>query len=412
MNKKVETNSLDYILDQVQNIETRSGIAELGTIMMNALMSKEREIFLREETENKANGFYQRKLASALGSMGLSVPRDRNSSFRPSIIPDPYKRMDPSFEDLLVNLILQSYSPNKIKGLLRRMNLPYSIDEVNEIKEDLFLKAQELKAKQLPENSLSIFIDAYKTDLKDIDTGRVKKAVIYTIIGIDLSGHKDVYGYYIFFGSETKEDWLSIFNDLISRGLKRIALIVSDAFPGLDKAVGALFPKSHHQLCFIHLQRNVRRNMAKPDAKIFNGQLSIIRKLDDFEQALSKFEKLCEKFSSKYKSFIPYLLSKKDLYFNFIHFPEPIRKHIYTTNIVENFNSRLEVSRVNSGGYFQSTKTADVAIYIIINNLNQNKWKNPIPAFREAQYEINQMFNLKFEGVLNDNNSKTKTQLS
>ena len=41
-------------------------------------------------------------------------------------------------------------------------------------------------------------------------------------------------------------------------------------------------------------------------------------------------------------------------------------------------------------------KILDIAIYVIGNNLHQNRWKNPIPAFKECEYEINQLFNLTF----------------
>ena len=203
-------------------------------------------------------------------------------------------------------------------------------------------------------------------------------------------------GFYTFFGSESKEDWLVIFNNLISRGLKRLALVISDDFSGLKEAISALFPRAKHQLCYIHMQRNIRRNMGKNDAKIFNEELSLIRKDKDKKSALKRFENLCNEYRDKYQFYIEKLLAKKELYFNFIDFPEPIRKHIYTTNIVENFNSRIEVKRINSGGHFQSMKIVDIAIYVIGNNLHQNRWKNPIPAFKECEYEINQLFNLTF----------------
>ena len=46
------------------------------------------------------------------------------------------------------------------------------------------------------------------------------------------------------------------------------------------------------------------------------------------------------------------LLNKKDNYFNYKKYPEEVRKYIYTTNVVENINSRIELIRANTGGYF------------------------------------------------------------
>ncbi|MGC8770420.1 MAG: transposase, partial [Brevinematia bacterium] len=101
-------------------------------------------------------------------------------------------------------------------------------------------------------------------------------------------------------------------------------------------------------------------------------------------------------YKNKYPTFIKYLLAKKYLYFSFIKYPEPLRKHIYTTNIVENLHSRIELIRINSGGHFQSTKTAEISIFLTVQNLKKGKWFKPLPAFREALYEINQLFATRF----------------
>ncbi|HCE80021.1 MAG TPA: IS256 family transposase, partial [Thermodesulfobacterium commune] len=82
-----------------------------------------------------------------------------------------------------------------------------SPEQIEEIKEELYNQAKELKTKELPENLFAMFIDAYHTQIKDTEANRIRKAVIYNI--------------YIYFGSETKEDWLQILNDLIKRGVKR-----------------------------------------------------------------------------------------------------------------------------------------------------------------------------------------------
>lgn len=382
--------------DYLSEIDNINGLKEVVSHLLEILMQKEREFHLSYDEDNKGNGYYDRNLACLFGNLNLQIPRDRKGNFRPSILPEPYAKADSSFNELVLNLILNSYSPNKIKSLLKSLNLPYSPEQIEELKEDLYKNAREISTKQLPDNVFALFIDAYHTSVKDDDTNQVKKAVIYSIMGIDMSGRKDLYGYYILEGNENREDWLVILNNLIQRGLKRVLLIASDDFSGLDKAIETLFPNSDHQLCFVHLQRNVKRNMSKTDASQFNKKLSSIRLLNDFDKALAQFEQLCEEYKNKYPTFINYILSKKDHYFNFIKYPEEIRKHIYTTNSVENLNSRLEHLRINSGGYFQSTKTAEVSIYVIINKLIKGKWRKPLPAFIACQYEINQMFNLRF----------------
>ena len=99
--------------------------------------------------------------------------------------------------------------------------------------------------------------------------------------------------------AESKEDWLQILNDLIKRGLKRVMVIVSDDFPGLTQAIKALFPDTDHQLCFVHMQRNVKKNMSKQDAKQFYEELTLIKRLDDYDRAVLKFEELCKTYENK-----------------------------------------------------------------------------------------------------------------
>ncbi|WP_423837406.1 transposase, partial [Thermodesulfovibrio thiophilus] len=187
-------------------MDSREGIKTIAAMLLNELMKKEREIYLRESIENKANGYYERQLACFLGNLGLSIPGDRKSEFRPAILPAEWQKADESFQDFILNLVLQSYSPNRIKALLQSMNLPYSAEQIEEIKEDLYNKAKELRTRELPENLFAMFIDAYHNQIKDAETNRIKKAVIYNIVGIDMDGRKSLLSYYIYFGSESKED--------------------------------------------------------------------------------------------------------------------------------------------------------------------------------------------------------------
>jgi len=123
--KSDKERTLDQIMGEIESIETKEGIASVSSQLLNALMEKEREIHLREAITNKGNGFYQRRLSCALGNLGLTIPRDRENSFRPSILPEHWQRSDESYQDLLLSLIMNSYSPNEIKSVLNEMNLPY-----------------------------------------------------------------------------------------------------------------------------------------------------------------------------------------------------------------------------------------------------------------------------------------------
>jgi len=391
-----QQDALQSILNQINSQDSIHGLKEINEIFLNALMKKERDVFLRYTDSNKANGYYDRTLASGLGKIDLVIPRDRLGQFRPFLLPDQWQRGEQTYDDLLKSLVFHAYSPNKIRSILHSLGLPYSIDDIEELKNELYQRSLEFKSRQLDENVFCLYIDAYHTQLKDPETSKIDKAVIHTVIGIDLRGKKEIYGYYEFMGSENRTHWLRALNDLIKRGLKRILVIVSDDFPGLTDAVQTLFPKTDHQLCFIHLQRNVRRNLGKQDAKVFNDALSSLKMNKNYDAAKSAFNSLCTQYQDKYPSFIEYIQKRSDHYFAFLQYSRSLQKHIYTTNIVENVNSRLEVLRVNLGGYFQSSKTLNVAVQVLVEKLQADRWRKALPAFLENEYEVLQLFKSRF----------------
>ena len=108
-----------------------------------------------------------------------------------------------------------------------------------------------------------------------------------------------------------------------------MALIVSDDFPGMAEAIGTLFPLTEHQLCFLHLQRNVRRNMGKEDTSLFNRELENIRLSRNYEEGKERLDRLCRQNQPKYPSFIKNLQSRAEHYVCFLKYPEEIRRYLY-----------------------------------------------------------------------------------
>lgn len=362
--------------------------------LLEEIMRGERKIFLENSVDNKGNGYYPRSLSAGSFKLNLNVPRDRRGDFRPHILPEPYKRVDESYVDLLMSLVVNGYSESQLLMSLKELGLPYSVEEMNRIRDQLMERLNDFKRRELPEDAFAVFIDGYHTEIKD--ELKVRKACVYTVLGIDLEGKKDVYGYYTFFGNENRADWLKVLSDLIERGLKRIVVIVSDDFAGLSEAVKALYPLTEHQLCYIHLQRNVRRNMGKEDATLFNKELESIKSSRDYEEGKVRFERLCNKYKTKYPTFIKSVMPKIDNYLCFLKYPEEIRRYVYTTNAVESLNSRIEHIRMKQGGYFQSVSILEINLMLQVDRLRQKKWKNPIPILRAKAYELWQLFNIKF----------------
>jgi putative transposase len=364
--------------------------AQILQSAMNLIMVAERNLHLQNSIDDKGNGFFDRELGTGTGRINIRVPRDRDGDFRPAILPSPYQRDTKDREKIIQSLLINGYSPNAIHQSLNDLSLHYNPKELEQIKNEYLKLHNKWQNRQLPADIVAIFIDAYHCEACVND--KVRKVALFVAVGIDFTGQKDLFGLYVYEGNENKTFWLQTLNQLIERGLKRPLMVISDDFAGLKDAVATLFPQALHQLCFIHMQRNVHRSMGVEDSKHFNQSLKQIRLIDDVETCTSEFTKLCQKYQKKYSHFITGLLNDTANYFAFKYLHPDVQKHFYTTNIVESVNSSLEKLRIRMGGFFQSHEALNVNVFIIINNLRQRKWVHGVPKIKGNLYHLRQLF--------------------
>ena len=95
--KEIDLNAeIEKLIREAQNSTSYEALTFIAEQLLNLLMLKQRELFLKQQKEqnpkNKANGFYERELACLFGLLNLNIPRDRECLFRPSILPDKWKK--------------------------------------------------------------------------------------------------------------------------------------------------------------------------------------------------------------------------------------------------------------------------------------------------------------------------------
>jgi len=117
---------------------------------METLMNSERKVFLSEEEDNKANGYYGRTLNAGSFKIDLNVPRDRKGKFRPKTLPEPYIRVNEDYVNLLMSLVANGYSESKIESTLNNLGLDYSKQHMEIIKQDLLERLNDFKTRELP----------------------------------------------------------------------------------------------------------------------------------------------------------------------------------------------------------------------------------------------------------------------
>lgn len=108
------------------------------------------------------------------------------------------------------------------------------------------------------------------------------KIPVYVAVGTKLNGHKEIVGLYL--GNEdeykntidslynknigeSKTFWTEIFEDLKDRGVKKLLFLVSDGVSGIAEASKEAFPGVFHQICVVHLVRNLKKYATKTYSK-------------------------------------------------------------------------------------------------------------------------------------------------
>ncbi len=374
------------------------GLSSVLEDVVSAIMKKEREYFL-QEVPDTPNGFYSRMLQLAIGKLDLKVPRVRiSNAFRPALLPAKWKRVDKDYENLLIALLTNGYSQSQIERALHSLKLPYSEERIQDISQLIRDRCEIFARSPLPESLFAVFIDAYHAKMRNDGDNKIKEISIFTALGIDFNGYKSILGFWVVEGKESREFWADVFQDLITRGLKRVLIFVTDDFPGVKELIKKLYPFADHQLCYIHLQRNLRRDLPKKVYAEIRSLLFVARHSSTREEGLGHFEEICSIIErSGDKSYAQRLRGRAENYLAFLSYPDVVRKHIYTTNAVESINAGLEYIRRELGGYFPSRQALDINYFVQIVNFNDSWMRSPVYVITAKSYELRQMFAMRFE---------------
>jgi transposase-like protein len=369
--------------------------AALGSLL-GMVAKAERSHFLGQNQEDKANGFYSRSLSLGSLPLEINVPRVRSGQFRPAVLPALYLRGYPeTSQALLLNLLASSRSQAAAKSALAQLGLPLSEQDLEQVVGEVLEDFKLLNSKPIGADLLALFMDAKLVEVRD--GNQLKTTTIYLVVGLERSGLKRVLVCLPEEGRESLENWKKIIRSLLERGLRRPLIIVQDDFSGLANLIKGLFPRSHLQLCTVHMLRNAVHHMNREDAKNFSAQFKTIAHSWNWERAKTEFDELCGRWQDQYPTFIEHLAKKRDLYLAFLAFPKPLRKTLSTTNAVEVINRIFEKIRLNNSGYFQSLRDLQIKLGLSIQSLHEGRWSSPAANVKEALQEMNLMFDKHFE---------------
>jgi len=367
----------------------------LGMVLSN-IYKAERSNYLSGSTSDKGNGTYARGLKVGSIPVGIEVPRTRSGKFRPTTLPSKYERgYSDETRPLLLGMLSSSRSINAAKTSLRELGLSVPEAEIESIAAEFIEELDLRNTKPVDPDLLAVFIDGKYIEVREGE--RLRPSCLYTAVGLHLDGKKKILAAVPRPGRENLEDWKKVLRGLIERGLRRVMILVQDDFSGLLPITKSLFPGADVQLCVVHMQRNSKKHLNREDAAEFNSRLRTIKASWDTEFAAKQFDDLCNRFSNSSPVFIKGLKKKRNHYLAFLKYPDPFRKALSTTNVVEAYNGQIEKIRINNGGYFHSENVLKFKLGINIKSLEEGKWKRPNSATQIALHQLNVMFVSKFE---------------
>jgi len=320
--------------------------------------------------ENQRNGFSQKTIKTHSGQERIKVPRDRESSFDPVIVPK-HRSMSQELEDCIQLLYAKGMSNADIIDFIENTyGVAYSTSQVSIITNQLLEDIKLWQNRPLEDVYPIVWIDAIHYKIRQ--EGKVLSKACMIVLGVNIEGQQDILSMSIV-ETEKASAWMSILDDLRLRGVKDIFFLCSDNLPGMDKAVEAIFPDSIRQICIVHQIRNSLKYVSYKDRKKIMVDIRAIYQADNEKSARQALEILKQNWSEKYKSVIQSWEANWDNLTVFLAYPKEIRKLIYTTNIIESFNASLRKYTRNKK-VFPSDDAALKSIYLAAQSISK-KWQ-------------------------------------
>ena len=404
--KKKEKDVIDRMLDQIdfhgmtaEELAGENGLLkQLTSRFYSRALEAEMEAHLGykkhdnsgDNSGNSWNGYTQKTVITEDNdTIEIQVPRDRNSTFEPVIIPKHEKRT-PLFNDQIISMYSFGMSTRDIQRHLQQVyGVEVSPETISNITESVMADVREWQNRPLEKTYPILFLDALRVNSRQ-DGKNINKA-LYVALAINWEGRKEVLGLWLA-DTEGAKFWMSVLTNIKNRGTEDILIACMDGLTGFPDAVKAVFPNTHIQHCIVHMIRNSTKFVSYKDLKAVCRDLKEIYSAINAESGHEALEEFGKKWNNKY----PMIQASWERNWNnlteFFNYPKDIRRAIYTTNAIESLNFSLrKVTRNKSS--FPDDNSIYKVMYLAIKNASA-RWTMPIKDWGLA---VNQ-FAILFDG--------------
>ncbi len=357
--------------------EMQDAIKDIFGPMFEAMLQGEMDSHLgygsnergEKNTKNRRNGYSHKSVNTAYGKMDVSVPRDREGSFRPKAIPKRAKDVS-GIEDKVLSMYARGMSQRDIADTVEDIyGFDISHETISTITDRVIGTAEEWQNRPLKKFYTFLFVDCiYVTIRKEMET---KNCAVYVVLGYDADGVKDVLGMWIG-ESEGKHYWMQIFDEIRARGVEDVLFISMDGVSGLEEGARSIFKDVVVQRCIVHLIRNSIKYIPSRDYKAYTAQLKKVYGAPSLKAAEAEFERFKQAWA-KYPGAVDVWVRNWQHVAQLYSYGSAVRKVMYTTNAIESVNSSLR--KVTKKGAFPNEDAVRKAFYLRIVELYK-KWNS------------------------------------
>jgi putative transposase len=322
------------------------------------------------ELPNARNGFTPKTVASEVGQVGLAIPRDRDGSFTPTLVPKGSRRLG-GLDDMIISLYAGGMTIRDIQHhLATTIGTELSHETISNITDAVLEEVVQWQKRPLEELYPIVYLDALVIKIRD--GHQVKNRAAHIAVGVDLDGIRHVLGIWVT-ANEGAKFWAGVCAELANRGVKDILIVCTDGLTGFAEAVEATWPQTTVQTCVVHLIRNSMRFVSYGQRKAIAAALKNVYTAPTVDAAAEAFEDFANStlgqsnpttviaWRNAWERFIPFLA-----------FPPELRRIIYTTNAIESLNYQLR-KIIKNRGHFPNDQAAVKLLWLAICNIEDKR---------------------------------------
>lgn len=345
-----------------------------------------------DDQANHRNGSTPKTVKTESGALAVDIPRDREGTFEPRLIPKGLRRLD-GFDDKVLALYARGVSVREIRGFLEEQyQVPVSPDLISQITDEVLDEVSQWQQRPLEPVYPVVIFDALRVKIRD--EGVVRNKAVYLALGITREGTKEVLGFWIQ-QTEGASFWLRVMSELKSRGVEDILIALIDGLKGFPEAINSVFPQTQIHHCVVHLVRQSLAYVSWTDRKKVATELRLIYRaptLAAAEAQLAAFEK--GTWGKRFPPIVALWRRHWDHVRPVFQYPPELRRMLYTTNAIESLHMQVR-KIIKTRGHFPNDEAAGKLIYLALRNIVK-KWKNSSTVWKPAMNHFAVLFGERF----------------